>query len=120
MNAHESLDVPNIARLAAEGATFSRAYTSSPMCAPSRFGLLTGRYPGRGRYAQQRTAGLNPFPDGCGASSTVTDVAVPKTKLDYDQDANVQTLLRDGGYRTGVTPLPSNFESLTPSLTLRA
>ena len=53
-----------------------------------------------------RTAGLNPFPDGCGASSKVTDVVVPKTKLDLDQGSNVQTLLRDGGYRTGVTPLP--------------
>ena len=112
MDATDALALPNIARLAAEGATFSRAYTSSPMCAPSRFGLLTGRYPSRGAYAQQSTAGEGR--DGCGASSKVTDVVVPKTKLDLDLDSNVQTLLRDGGYRTGVTLALT----LTPTHTL--
>ena len=96
MGATPALALPNIARLAAEGATFSRAYASSPMCAPSRYGLLTGRHPSRGTYAQQSTI------DNCGAGSTVTDVVVPKTKLDLDLSSNVQTLLRDGGYRTGI------------------
>ena len=108
MGATPALALPNIARLAAEGATFSRAYASSPMCAPSRYGLLTGRHPSRGTYAQQSTI------DNCGAGSTVTDVVVPKTKLDLDLDSNVQTLLRDGGYRTGVTLALT----LTPTHTL--
>jgi uncharacterized sulfatase len=36
---------PNIDRLAREGARFTRCYTHAPVCAPSRHGLITGRYP---------------------------------------------------------------------------
>jgi arylsulfatase A-like enzyme len=35
---------PNIDKLAAEGVSFSNAYVTASMCAPSRAGLLTGRY----------------------------------------------------------------------------
>lgn len=38
---------PSIDRLAAEGVFCSRAYVTAPMCAPSRMGLLTGRFPKR-------------------------------------------------------------------------
>jgi N-sulfoglucosamine sulfohydrolase len=36
---------PNIDKLASEGARFTRAFTHAPVCAPSRSGLITGRYP---------------------------------------------------------------------------
>ncbi|MFW6133850.1 MAG: sulfatase-like hydrolase/transferase [Planctomycetota bacterium] len=36
---------PNINRLAAEGASFSRAYNTCPLCVPARTALATGRYP---------------------------------------------------------------------------
>jgi uncharacterized sulfatase len=36
---------PNMDRLAAEGARFTRCFTHAPVCAPSRSGLITGRYP---------------------------------------------------------------------------
>ena len=36
---------PNIDRFAAEGLTFDRAYTASPICTPFRGTLFTGRYP---------------------------------------------------------------------------
>ena len=35
---------PNLDALARDGLTFSRAYTTAPLCTPSRFSLLTGRY----------------------------------------------------------------------------
>ena len=36
---------PNIDRLAAEGRRFTDAHAASAVCSPSRYGLLTGRYP---------------------------------------------------------------------------
>ena len=35
---------PHIESLAREGVAFDRAYTAAPLCTPSRFGLLTGRF----------------------------------------------------------------------------
>ncbi|MGQ7871387.1 sulfatase [Sunxiuqinia sp. sy24] len=37
------IKTPNIDRLAANGAVFSQGYVSSPVCSPSRAGILTGR-----------------------------------------------------------------------------
>jgi arylsulfatase A-like enzyme len=42
---NRTLHTPNLDRLAAEGVRFTSFYTSAPICAPSRAGLLTGRYP---------------------------------------------------------------------------
>jgi arylsulfatase A-like enzyme len=36
------IQTPNIDRLAKEGMKFSQAYSPSPVCAPTRCGLLTG------------------------------------------------------------------------------
>lgn len=38
---------PNMARLAAEGTTFTHAFVASPSCGPSRTALLTGQWPAR-------------------------------------------------------------------------
>lgn len=38
---------PNIARLAQRGMTFTRAYSSSPLCSPTRASILTGLSPAR-------------------------------------------------------------------------
>src|SRR3954452_25452940 len=40
---------PNIERLAREGTRFGQYYAASPICSPSRAGLITGMYPGRSR-----------------------------------------------------------------------
>ncbi len=38
---------PQMDRIAAEGVRFTQGYVASPICSPSRCGLLTGQYPGR-------------------------------------------------------------------------
>lgn len=42
----EKIQTPNIDRLAAEGMRFTEYYSGSPVCAPSRCVLLTGRHTG--------------------------------------------------------------------------
>jgi arylsulfatase A-like enzyme len=38
---------PNLDALAASGVRFTQSYSASAVCSPTRFGLYTGRYPGR-------------------------------------------------------------------------
>jgi arylsulfatase A-like enzyme len=40
-------DTPNVDRLAREGVMFDNAYSSSPVCSPTRVGLMTGLNPAR-------------------------------------------------------------------------
>ncbi|QDV33245.1 sulfatase family protein [Tautonia plasticadhaerens] len=42
-------NTPNLDRMAEEGIRFRRYYAASPICSPSRCGILTGQYPGRWR-----------------------------------------------------------------------
>lgn len=44
------LQTPQIDRLAREGRRFTDAHTASSVCSPSRYGLLTGRYPLRKNF----------------------------------------------------------------------
>ena len=45
LGGHPQTQTPNLARLAEEGVVFTRAYTPSPSCNPSRTALLTGQHP---------------------------------------------------------------------------
>ena len=38
---------PNLERLAERGVVFTNAYSSSPVCTPTRTSLMTGRHPAR-------------------------------------------------------------------------
>jgi arylsulfatase A-like enzyme len=44
---------PNMDRIANEGARFNSFYVSSPVCTPSRYSLITGRYAVRSRVLQE-------------------------------------------------------------------
>lgn len=41
------IQTPNLDRMAEQGILFERAYTSNPVCTPSRISMLTGHYPSR-------------------------------------------------------------------------
>lgn len=44
---NQQIQTPNIDRLSDEGVRFTDFYSCNALCSPSRFGLLTGRYPQR-------------------------------------------------------------------------
>ena len=50
-NAQSALRTPNLDRLMLEGMRFTDAHSASAVCTPTRYGVLTGRYPWRiGQY----------------------------------------------------------------------
>lgn len=51
---------PHIDELAADGMRFTDAHSSSSVCSPTRYGLLTGRYNWRSRLKQGVLGGLSP------------------------------------------------------------
>jgi arylsulfatase A-like enzyme len=51
---HSTVQTPNIDALAKEGIRCTKAYATSPVCAPSRCGILTGRYQQRCGFETQQ------------------------------------------------------------------
>ena len=41
------IETPNLDRLCADGLRFTDAYSTSAVCTPARYSILTGRYPFR-------------------------------------------------------------------------
>lgn len=61
----EDLKTPHLDALAQKGVLFSSMYAASPVCSPSRAGLLTGRYPGNAGVrailaGHRKASGLTP------------------------------------------------------------
>ena len=52
-NGYEKARTPHIDSIINAGVYFSNGYASAPSCAPSRAGLLTGRYQSRFGYESQ-------------------------------------------------------------------
>jgi arylsulfatase A-like enzyme len=75
---HPFVQLPNLARVVKEGASFQRFYTSAPLCSPSRAVFLTGQYPHRNGIID----------NGERSEQSHKIVTFPK-------------LLHDAGYRTG-------------------
>jgi Arylsulfatase A and related enzymes len=78
------VDMPNLKRLQEMGVTFLDAH-STPVCAPSRYMLLSGNYPHRG----QKASGSWNFGDG-------------KSQFRVAQKSLAHVLKRKGGYHTAM------------------
>ncbi|WP_018626137.1 sulfatase [Niabella aurantiaca] len=81
------IPTPHINALAAEGVRFTNAYVSASVCAPSRAGILTGRY--QQRFGFEHNMSGKPSPG--------------YTKADMGLDRNQKTMadeLKASGYRT--------------------
>jgi arylsulfatase A-like enzyme len=78
--ADSDFKTPNIDRLAREGMRFTDAHSAGATCTPTRYGLITGRYPFR--------AGIY------GVLTSFSPPILPKDRL------NVATLLKQNGYDT--------------------
>lgn len=77
----EEVDTPNIDKLAAEGVRLTNGYASAYVCAPTRAGLLTGRY--------QQRFGFYSGPD--------SRVGLPLSEI------TIADILKKQGYATAVT-----------------
>lgn len=59
-NAASGASTPNIDRLARQGMRFTDMHSSSSVCTPSRYSILTGRYCWRSRLKKGVTGGFDP------------------------------------------------------------
>ena len=59
-NPNGKIPTPNLDRLAAQGMRFTDAHSSSAVCSPTRYSLLTGRYNWRSRLQSGVLGGLSP------------------------------------------------------------
>jgi arylsulfatase A len=75
------IPTPHIDRLAAEGMKFTDAHSTSSVCTPTRYGLLTGRYNWRSKLKRSVLGGLSP-------------------RLIEPGRMTVASMLQDRGYRT--------------------
>ncbi len=95
---------PNLERLAKRGMTFTRAYSASPLCSPTRSSILTGLSPARTgitapnchepKVVLEATPGTKAPPD----QKSTQPVPVSRLKTEYRTLAEA---LQDAGYATG-------------------
>lgn len=82
-------EMPHIDRLIQESVLFDRFYVASPVCTPSRFTALTGRYASRGVELQKL------FP-------TSAPINIGYLGGAYEEPHTLARILKENGYRTGI------------------
>ncbi|MCH6256132.1 sulfatase-like hydrolase/transferase [Puniceicoccaceae bacterium K14] len=80
-----NLKTPNLARLAKQSRVFTQHYAASPICSPSRAGLLTGRTPTR--------TNINLF---------IRDKLDNETSFLHGRELTVPEMLKSRGYETAI------------------
>ncbi|MCO8120636.1 sulfatase [Stieleria sp. TO1_6] len=95
---------PNIERLAKRGMTFTRAYSSSPLCSPTRASVLTGLSP-----ARHGITSPNCHLPKVTLAATATDTGPPNQKCTIPSSVSrlntdyytLAEMFHDNGYATG-------------------
>lgn len=105
----ETFETPALDSLARDGVVFLDAYAASPVCSPSRAGLLTGRFPSRFgvefNLTHDRRSGAHPSEPGLPVSE--------RTLADWLADAGYATTLIGKwhlGVSAGYHPLDRGFQ----------
>jgi len=93
--------MPNLARIAQAGATFARAHSTSSVCTPSRYSIMTGRYPSRSKYGRDLT--YNEITKTKVPHAYVAEITSLLGTGYADTQNTVAAALRDLGYTTGMT-----------------
>jgi arylsulfatase A len=88
----EYYETPSIDRIAREGMQFSDAYTSAPVCSPTRAGLMTGRHPARLHITDYIPGSPYPY------AKLITPQQAPSLPLD---EVTIPEKLHEKGYING-------------------
>ena len=95
---------PNIERLARRGMTFTRAYSASPLCSPTRASILTGLSPARHGITAPNChlpqVVLKATTTANGAPNQKATIPQSVTRLDTSY-YTLAEMLKDNGYATG-------------------
>lgn len=95
---------PHIERLAARGMTFTRAYSASPLCSPTRSAILTGLSPARTGVTTPNchlpAEILEATPGNSAPPSKKAIAPVPPTRLKREY-RTLAEILGEAGYATG-------------------
>jgi arylsulfatase A-like enzyme len=95
---------PNIQRLAQRGMTFTRAYSSSPLCSPTRASVLTGLSPARHGITSPTChlpeVILKPEAPTTGAPNKFSTIPSSVSRLDTKY-YTLAEMFQDNGYATG-------------------
>ena len=95
---------PNIERLAKRGMTFTRAYSASPLCSPTRSAILTGLSPARTGITTPNCHVPQVVLEAAPGKSAPQDKKAiapnPPTRLKTDYTTLAETL-KNAGYATG-------------------
>lgn len=96
-------ETPNIQRLAARGMTFTRAYSNSPLCSPTRASILTGQTPARhgstSPVHHTPEARLKPIVEAKTPADTKARRVLSVSRLDMSLPT-LGKLLKGSGYKT--------------------
>lgn len=86
----QKIRTPHLDGLAAEGMKFTRAYAASPVCAPTRASLLTGKHQGHAAIRGNKEQG------GFAPEDREGQFPLPKSEI------TLAEVLKTAGYRTGL------------------